>query len=80
MTLPLSTQAERWRQHAAAFAMAQQLGITPREAEEKLRHEAAMERSREASKRLAAKMSAPIGAIAAPAEPGERPTSWWLRD
>jgi hypothetical protein len=80
MTLPLSTQAERYRQHAAAFALAQQLGITPREAEEKLRHDAAMERSREASRRLAAKMAAPIGTTTTPAEPSERPLFFWQKD
>ena len=85
MTSPPSTYAERCQLHRRAFALALELGITPREAEEKLRHQAAMERHREAARRLAAKMAAPVvyGPRPAPSDAvdgDERPQPWWTRD
>jgi len=54
------TQAEKWRAHRKAFELALELGITPREAEAKLRQIEARERHRAGSDRLAAKMNAPL--------------------
>lgn len=85
MTKPKPSFVEYSQAHRAAYALALEQGITIRQAEEKLRHQAAMERHREAAKRLAAKMAAPIRygprhEATDEAETGAPDQPWMMRD
>ena len=69
--------AERMRRHRAAFTLALELGITPREAEDELDRREAWARHNAAAQRLAARQGAPPSHT--PIDP-DRPQPWWQRD
>jgi len=82
-----SSTAERLRRHRLAFGLALELGCTPREAEEEMRHREAMERHRKAKARLDARLAVPLQRLLPDAAPPmiEREASepvqlWWKRD
>ena len=70
--------AERYRAHREAFVLALELDCTPAEAAEKLRHQATMDRCRDAERRLQAKLHAvPSTALRAGHDPEEPREPWW---
>lgn len=78
-----ASEAEYYRAHREAFLLAQELGCTPKEAEDELRRRQAFARDREATRRLAAKRNAPCSrelASRAGHEPDEAPVPYWQRD
>lgn len=79
--------AEHYRTHAQAFALAQELGCTPREAEAVMAQRAARDRWQEAKSRLDSRMAATpaprasiLQADPAPTRPESRDEPWMLRD
>lgn len=69
------SEAERLRAHGEAFRLALQLGCTPKEAENELRVRRAQAQSEELTRRLQAKMGAPIARLQAD---DERPSEPWM--
>ncbi len=69
--------AERYRAHRLAFVRAIELGCTPIEAQADLEREAALERCREAERRLAARTG---GSADPQADAPEPKPFWWDRD
>lgn len=76
MMARFASEAERLRAHRAAFNLALELGITPREAEAELRKRRALASIEENRARLAAKLAPAAPAITAPAS--DEP--WMMRD
>lgn len=76
--------AEHYRAHREAFALAMELGCTPKQAERELQRRRAAAEAREAQRRLAAKQHAPlvpgIAALAAPDRTQGRDAPWMMRD
>ena len=76
--------AEHYRAHREAFALALELGCTPKEAERELLRRRAREQAEESQRRLAAKRHAPlvpgIAALAAPDRAQGRDAPWMMRD
>lgn len=71
--------ADYYRAHREAFQLAQELHCTPKEAEAVLAGRAARARWEETSRRLAAKLAAPLPR-AAVSEDSERSEPWMMRD
>ena len=78
-----TSDAEYYRAHRAAFTLAQELGVTPLEAELVIKRR----EQRQCRARLHSKMNAPLvpglpelAAIRSGHEPDERPVPYWLRD
>lgn len=69
--------AEHYRAHRAAFALALELGCTPKEAADELRRREARERDQTTTARLHAKMNAPSAPIHRDL-PADAP--WMMRD
>ena len=72
-----ASQAEQLRAHREAFTLAMKLDCTPREAAEKLRLQRAIERNREATARLDAKLS---GEPHKPKASEQWDAKWMMRD
>jgi len=71
-----STLADHYRAHREAFALAQELGCTPREAEAELRRRRAKQRHDAAARRLAEKK---CGTVSSGDQP-EWNQPWMMRD
>lgn len=71
--------AERYRAHRAAFTLALELGITPREAEAMIRQREARLRWLGAEQRRQARLHTPF-ASQAPAPDERDPEPWMMRD
>ncbi len=73
--------AERFRANRESFVLALELGCTPAEAAEKLRHRATVERCRAAEARLQAKMNGSFSPVLrSGCEPDEPRQPWWQRE
>lgn len=73
--------AERFRMGRESFVLALELGCTPAEAAEQLRHKAAIDRCHAVERRLQAKINAPLMAqIRSGHDPEEPRPAWWQRE
>lgn len=72
----MQSLAERYRMAREAFELALELGCTPKEAEREMKRRRAAEDHQETTRRLAAKMAAPLIRTASPV--GDQP--WMMRD
>lgn len=71
--------AEQYRIHRAAFALALELGCTPREAEAELRRRSAWQHLQETKQRATAQAAPqPVARMAVNPEPAPEP--WWKKD
>lgn len=81
----MTSQAEKWRRHRQAFLLGRELGITPREAEAKMREMEAAAKARaaaDARARLHAKMNPPLvpGYLQSARSDDRDPQPWMMRD